>query len=319
MKNVFLRFVATYVVIAAIMVIQKPLFLMFYPGEAGPADFIDIIAHGFSMDLATAAYLTVIPGIILIISQWIDGRLTSRCLSVYYGLIATLLGLITVVDLVLYGYWGFRLDMTPLFYFSTSPASAMASANTWELVLGPVAVAVVSIAIYQLLRFTAGRIPVRPGGSWKRTVVAVVMTALLFIPIRGGFTVSTMNLSRAYFSQNQHFNHAAINPAFSLLYSASHQGKWNKQYNYMTPDEADVAIARLDSITAVNDSIPISMLRTERPDVVMIILESFSSHLFPSLGGEPVALKLDSIAATGWLWDNFYANSFRTDRALTAI
>lgn len=87
----------------------------------------------------------------------------------------------------------------------------------------------------------------------------------------------------------------------------------------MTPEEADVAIARLDSITAVNDSVAISMLKVERPDVVMIILESFSSHLMPSLGGEPVALKLDSIAATGWLWDNFYANSFRTDRALTAI
>ncbi len=319
MKNVFLRFIATYLVIAAVMVIQKPLFLLFYPGEAGLGDLLDIIAHGFSMDLATAAYLTVIPGLILIASQWMSGRLTSRCLSFYYGLVAVLTGLITVVDLVLYGYWGFRLDMTPVFYFTTSPASAMASATTWELILGPVAVAAVSIGIYQLLRFTAGRIKVAPGGSWRRTVGAVVMTALLFIPIRGGFTVSTMNLSRAYFSHNQHFNQAAINPAFSLLYSASHQGKWSKQYNYMSAEEAAAAIARLDSITSTSDTTAIAMLQVERPDVVMIILESFSSHLMPSLGGEAVAVKLDSIAATGWLWENFYANSFRTDRALTAI
>ncbi|MDE6581378.1 MAG: sulfatase-like hydrolase/transferase, partial [Duncaniella sp.] len=319
MKKVIFRFLITYAIMTAIMVIQKPLFLLFYPGEAGIGDLADIIAHGFSMDLATAAYLTVIPGLILIASQWISARATSRCMSIYYGIVSVILGMITVVDLVLYGYWGFRLDMTPVFYFTTSPASAMASATAWEMILGPVAVAAVAIGIYMLLRFTAGRITVEPGGSWKRTVVAVVMTALLFIPIRGGFTVSTMNLSRAYYSQNQHFNHAAINPAFSLLYSASHQGKWSKQYSYMTPDEADTAVARLDSITSVSDSTAITMLNTERPDVVMIILESFSSHLLPSLGGEPVAMKLDSIAATGWLWDNFYANSFRTDRALTAI
>ena len=43
----------------------------------------------------------------------------------------------------------------------------------------------------------------------------VLLTAALFIPIRGGFSVSTMNLSKVYFSQDQRMNHAAINPAFS--------------------------------------------------------------------------------------------------------
>ncbi|MCM1297839.1 MAG: LTA synthase family protein, partial [Muribaculaceae bacterium] len=56
-----------------------------------------------------------------------------------------------------------------------------------------------------------------------------------------------------------------------------------------------------------------------KPDVYLIILESFSNHLFESLGGEPIATGLDSIAGSGLLFDNFYASSFRTDRALPAI
>lgn len=71
-----------------------------------------------------------------------------------------------------------------------------------------------------------------------------------------------------------------------------------------------------DSIRA-NDSIP--LLSSDRPDIYIILLESFSSHLFPSLGGEPVALKLDSVARTGLLFKNFYANSFRTDRGIPAV
>ncbi len=56
-----------------------------------------------------------------------------------------------------------------------------------------------------------------------------------------------------------------------------------------------------------------------RPDVYVIILESFSSQLFPSVGGEEVALRLDSIAREGLMFTNFYANSFRTDRGLVSI
>ena len=37
------------------------------------------------------------------------------------------------------------------------------------------------------------------------------MTGLLFIPIRGGFTVSTMNVGKVYFSAEPRLNHAAIN------------------------------------------------------------------------------------------------------------
>mgnify|MGYP006914838079 CR=1 FL=1 len=47
--------------------------------------------------------------------------------------------------------------------------------------------------------------------------VLLLLTGLLFIPIRGGFTVSTMNTGKVYFSTNQRLNHAAINPAFSLM------------------------------------------------------------------------------------------------------
>lgn len=51
----------------------------------------------------------------------------------------------------------------------------------------------------------------------------LLLTGLLFIPIRGGFTVSTMNTGKVYFSTNQRLNHAAINPAFSLMESLSKQ------------------------------------------------------------------------------------------------
>ena len=109
----------------------------------------------------------------------------------------------------------------------------------------------------------------------------------------------------------------AINPDFSLLYSATHQNNFGEQYNYFEDSEAAEIMKGLVE-NAQSDSIP-TVLTNKRPEVIMIILESFSNHLMEVTGGENVAVNLNNIAKEGLLFNNFYANSFRTDRALTSI
>lgn len=74
----------------------------------------------------------------------------------------------------------------------------------------------------------------------KVSGILLLMTGLLFIPIRGGFTVSTMNVGKVYFSAEQRLNHAAINPAFSLMESLAKQKDFSKQYRFMEAAEADL-------------------------------------------------------------------------------
>lgn len=156
--------------------------------------------------------------------------------------------------------------------------------------------------------------------------VMLLLTGLLFIPIRGGFTVSTMNTGKVYFSSNQRMNHAAINPAFSLMESLSKQKDFGSQYRFMEAAQADELMKTLvdpmvlDSTAVIPDTLRTALFKTERPNVVFVILESFSSRLMTSLGGEPdIAVHMDSLAKEGVLFTNFYANSFRTDRGLVAV
>lgn len=124
-----------------------------------------------------------------------------------------------------------------------------------------------------------------------------------------------MNPGRAYYSQNNRLNHAAVNPLFSFLYSATHQADFGSQFRYLDPEVADETFnAMTAKPTALTDT-----LFEGRPDIYLIIAESFSSHLLPCQGGEAVAVRFDSLARNGVLFDNFYASSFRTDRALPAI
>lgn len=324
MKNALKKLVAVYFIFIAYFIVQKCLFMGLYHNVIGMTwgDVWPVISHGWDMDCSIAAYLSAIPAICFICELWTSGRWLSIMLRCYFGLISILLGIITVLDLTLYGYWGFRLDMTPLFYFSTSPAAAMASAEWWQLPFGVTAIAILAVVLYKSLYKTVNSIAIDRKRRSLSTAVMTIITAALFIPARGGVTVSTMNLSRSYFSQNQRLNHAALNPAFTLLYSATHQNNFKNQYRFLEPAEASAAVAALNQIdTAIEriDSAYTPLLNNCRPEIYLIILESFSSHLMPSLGGEAIAINLDSLAREGVLFTNFYANSFRTDRALPAI
>lgn len=284
-------------------------------------DWFSVIGHGLPLDLSLAGYLTILPGLLLIASAWTDSRILQLIRRIYFTIISILLSCIFISDLGLYGYWGFRLDTTPLFYFFSSPKDALASVSLWVVAGGILAMAVYAALLYFVFSWILvnEKRPLKiPYRRLSVSGVLLLATGLLFIPIRGGFSVSTMNLGRVFFSADQRLNHAAINPAFSLLDSFSRQADFDKQYRFMPAEEADTLFSGLTD-KPVTDSIP-HLFNTERPNIIMIILESFSSHLMETLGGEPgIAVNMDEFAKEGILFTHFYANSFRTDRGLVSI
>ena len=324
MGQVLKKIAILYILFIAIFVVQRISFFLVYSsviGDTGLLNLFYALWAGKSLDGSMAGYLEIIPLIISTISIWINNRIFINIEKAYYGLISFLISFITILDLGLYGYWGFRLDMTPIFYFFTSPSSAMASATLLEMIIAPIAIFVLTVFLYLLLIKVAflksfDIIINNKRNKIYATLLSLVFAGLLFIPIRGGITVSTMNLSRAYFSQNPRLNHVAINPLFSLMYSATHQSDFKSQYRFFEEDEAKQIFSQLIDNSIENDTV---LLKNIRPDIYLIIAESFSAHLMPSLGGEEIAMRLDSIANEGVLFTNFYANSFRTDRAIPAI
>ena len=326
MRQRIIRFIALYFVTVVVFALQHPLFMLFHNevfGGIGFSDVVDATWHGLRLDLSMAGYLTTIPGLMLVASSFTpDIRWLTKSLRCWYVVVSVAMSLVFTVDVCLYGYWGFRLDATPVFYFFTSPADAMASVSGLFIFLGLIGAIIYGGAIYLLFnRVISGKLP--PIVDSKRRIISAatltVCSGILFIPIRGGFTTATMNLSVAYYSQNQRLNHAAINPMFSFMYSALHQDNFGEQYRYMDDLEATRLMETLTDNAPINtDSIP-RLFTTNRPDVFIIILESFSSHLMTSLGGEPIAVNLDRMANEGISFTNFYACSFRTDRGLTSI
>lgn len=330
MKTRFKYFFLTYVFFVLIFIIQKPLFMLYHLPlfkEATWKDWFLVPYHGLPLDFSLAGYLTIIPGLLLICTIWSRKRLWRRLAKAYFAIIAIILSAVFVIDLGLYRYWGFRLDTTPLFYFCSSPGDALASASAWELIGGIVALLLMAVLLYALfylmLRNDVLEKKLLPLNRPFFTLLFVLLWAALFIPIRGGFKVSTMNIGKVYFSENMRLNHAATNPLFSLLASSQKQESFKQQYRFMKDDEANKLAAQMYDQDVVHRSYQAPqqwILTTARPNILFVVMESFSSKLMASLGGERnVAVNLDRLSAEGLLFRHFYATSFRTDRGLVSI
>lgn len=325
MKKPLLFFAAYWAMLLAVFVALKLLFLLVEPAYtlADMAMAPRIVAAGLSMDISVSAYLVSPLLLGLITAQWLSWKGWRKLLSAYSWFVAAVVSVTAAVDAMLFPYWGFRLESTPIFYFTSSPRLALASVPWWQVALGVLAAAALCWGVFALLHLTF-RLLCDENVSYSRkakvvnTIALVVVAAAMIIPIRGGVEVSTMNPGRAYFCGDMNLNRAAQNPCFTLMYSLTHADRLGKEFNFYSDAQAREILRPVFARPDGADSCIIA-LKTPKPDIYLIVLESFSAHVMPSLGGEDIAPKLDKAARHGVSFTNFYAESFRTDRALATI
>lgn len=313
-----LRFFIVYISWVLLFVLQKPCFMLCHHAlfkQSTFADYWQVMMHGLPLDFSVAGYFSAIPGILILIEIWYRGRFTQWFRKGYNAVAALIFSVIFGLNLVLYGYWGFPLDSTPLYYFFSSPASALASVSVWMVIVGILVVLLIAVGVYLLMQ----RVEKWLGAFVKTnrhrigsTLLQLVLLALLILPIRGGIKTSTMNIGEAYFSKNMRLNHAAVNPVLSLMESLLKQVDFASQYRFMSEKEAAEVVRPL--LYVKGDSV-MQLITTERPDVYIVILESFSCELMKT----NAVPNMNRLAKEGVFFNHFYANSFRTDRGTLAI
>ena len=306
-------FILIFVLWAIVGVISKIPFLLLYC-DFFSIDSLLVLWHGLRLDLAIAGYLTLIPGLLLTLQE-VNGRNWFRWLKGYYVISSILYSLAIVANLGLYKYWGFPLDNTPLLYLKTSPKDAFASVSIFLTLAMLLVIVLVALLIYQSFiqaaKITSTEKPkVSSLQRFFNIVALLLLTAILFLPIRGGVGTGTNHTGSVYFSTNIRTNHAAVNPAFCFFESVTHQKQdLSTMYRFMEDKDAEKIFQSMIKTTSPSK-------QTISKNVLLIILESFSDSIMHISGVTP---QLNQISKEGLYFQDFYANSTRTDRALASI
>lgn len=306
-----------------VMAIEKPLFLLWYhaqAAEASAAELALVVWNGLKLDQTVAGYITALPLLVVLAALWIPGRWSRSVLKGYLLVIAAVAATAFAANLALYEYWAFPLDSSVLQYLA-SPKEALASITAGQLLLQLLVAAAVfggmAWCYLRVLRlYDPARRSTHRAGS---TLVLLLAAGVLFLPIRGGVSVATANVSKVYFSGRMFLNHAAVNPLFSFLSTLSDGDDALYEYEFF-PEPERAAIfepLRGDLPAGIGTD---TLLRTRRPNVVLFLVESFGrSTVDERVGGEPVAPEFQRLKGEGVYFDNLFANSFRTDRGTVAV
>jgi len=281
------------------------------------AETVAVFYHGIRLDLAAAAYMIALPLLYFIVRFLITQRkIEMRWLKILNKVYIILFSMIAVVNFNIYREWGSKVNAKALGFAFSAPNEALASSASSPIFFNLAILAVLiasGLALNRLIlqnELQPQRTPV-----WAKILFSILLIGLNFLMIRGGFGVSPNNQSMAYYSDKQLLNHAAVNTEWNLiadLLKSRHSN--NNPYLYY-PDQ--VATQQVKDLYTVKKDTTTHILKTSRPNVVVIIMESFTADLTQTLGNEiGITPKFDSLIHQGVFFSRIYSTGNRTDKGI---
>ncbi len=272
--------------------------------------------HGIRLDMSLTGYFILFIGLLVSLSIIINPKYLKYPINIvtYFLIFYTLL--ISIIDLELYRNWGFRMDSTPLVYLNT-PSEALASTPMWLIITLSITWLSISLfACWIYKKQISYLIEEFPKSKWYGTLVLILFTALYFIPVRGTFSVAPINAGTVYFSENQFANHSAVNVTWNFSDAIARINKRQQEVQLISYEEASLITKKLYS---KQDS-TLHLLNTSNPNVIFIVLESFTSDGVEFFGGlKDITPNLNQLAKEGISFTNIYATGSRSDKGLVGI
>lgn len=276
--------------------------------------------HGLRMDASMAGYISAIP-LLFYLAKWIFPalKINKRLPITYTRFFILIFALTSVINLNIYREWGYKMNYKALDFAFEAPQEALASSLSSPLLLSFFILIGFIVTAHRLSkRLIDFEIPDQPMPFYFKVPLAVLIFGLNFLFIRGGWQLTPINQSMSYFSEKPILNYASVNTPWNLMHDVSKNLSGQKNpYPYFPLAEAKAISESLYPETKVQSP---EILVHNRPNVVLIILESFTAQVVESLGGEKgIAPEMEQIIQNGVLFENAYASGDRTDKGTIAI
>lgn len=304
----------------AVFLVQRIAFLAFSYRSLSDVPWTDILlcnVKALPMDLSAAGYFLLATSLVTAPLLFIDVRWPRRAANLLLLCFLAFSALINAIDIGLFEAWGTRLDRKAIGYL-TFPKEAAAGIRTgWLIALLVLAGVQVLLFMKWFQRIDHQR-AYSTGALPGRIITAVTFPLICFLAARGGPQDDPINKSWAYFSRYHVLNLAALNGVWNALEIAVEPAQVVENPYVSIPMEEAERMFRQQHPTGRGPSR--SILKTERPNVLVVLLESWSADIIEPLGGDSgVAPRFTELAKDGLLFTNFYSTGFRTEQGLCAL
>ena len=273
-------------------------------GDAAGACWRGFVGH----DLMVAAFLLAVPWLAALLALRRPGMRLRAWLAPYFIVMGLAVSVIIVGDAVMYEYWQFKISAVMLSYASSPEGATNSVSFSYILACAVMAVLLALWIIIPCIRLTPKSLP---SGTEARLWLRNISIIWAFLLVSGA---CFMRQGDVYGNPKAIMaNHTAVNPVYAFVGSIRWTDNYAGRYNLLP--EAERASLFRGLYPEPADDIQDTLLTSRRPDVLIVFIEGFGSRFVRELGGLPdVAPGWSRLIPEGIFWENYYSNSFRTDR-----
>lgn len=299
--------------------LHRMLFIAINSGKAIDTPLSDLamsLVQGMIFDISIVGYLSMAYCVVIAFSApWVELSKILRGIRWFALVVSSVVVFLSPADAIMYGYWDFHYDATCI------AVTTFDAIDNWAFFFYVVCGVALIIGNYVLLRFALRRVLERKtaiadtlAGKIVNVLVILVVGGVMIIPVRGGLGIAPLSISRGYFSEYQFANHAAISPTWNFLYSTQRLKGASTVYHFMDDNQAQEIF---DAKMAESGNYQ-KIFINDRPNVVVVLLESFSAHAIEYLGGINATPTIKSLLPQSVAFSNIMAASDRSGKGLVA-
>ena len=290
-------------------------------------EVLQIVPNSIPLDLsfisyvATVIFLLILLGFLLsffkiepIINKTVNFFLVSMILFTNF---------VSAGEICLYKEWETKLNYTALSHLKQPSEVFLTASNIDYLIFSfyiLISIIVIRFYFYNIkIHFKFQKNTFK--SIFKKIVFAPLILGVFFYLIRGGLQSIPINISDAYFSKNIIVNDLTVNSNWNIIqsYFKSSRSINGNPYKKYSKKDYDLFVENY-----VNDStskvLPIKILKDEQPNIVFILLESWSADIIESLGGlKRITPNFNKLEQQGLLFSNFYSNGWKSEQAVSSI
>tara|TARA_Y100001933_G_scaffold252521_1_gene291612 strand:+ start:1218 stop:3077 length:1860 start_codon:yes stop_codon:yes gene_type:complete len=310
--------------------INRVIFFIFYFNSFKSIrlfEVLQVVPNSISLDLSFISYVASIIFLLILLgfvfSSFKIEPFINKTVNFFLVSMILFTNIVSAGEICLYKEWETKLNYTALSHLKQPSEVFLTASNIDYLIFSfyiLISIIVIRFYFYNIkIHFKFQKNTFK--STLKTVVFAPLILGVFFYFIRGGLQSIPINISDAYFSKNIIVNDLTVNSNWNIIqsYFKSSRSINGNPYIKYSKKEYDLFVENY-----INDStikvLPTKILKDDQPNIVFILLESWSADIIESLGGiKSITPNFNKLEEQGLLFSNFYSNGWKSEQAVSSI
>ncbi len=320
--NPFLKSVFKYIIsFLIVFLVGRLIFVLYNQADFSyTQDYSDLLRTfiwGIRMDLSMLSYLAVLLLPILFLYFQFQKSIFLKLFFTLWTFFVFIYFSIVIGELPIYDEWHTKLNIKAISYLKNIN-EVWRTASVQDVLFTFISVPLLSLLSYFGLRYLFKNIHYKAVKWYYNVAILLISLSFGFVGARGGFNEIPLSTSSVFHSKNRTLNMATMNSAWQLAYAYYKSNKYDDKarFKFYSQEQVEQQLKPLFKASGKR----MSILNTPRPNIILVLLESWSADLVDSLNRKYQLMpNWQEMKKESYTFDHCYASGAHSEEGILSV